>query len=128
MIFVSKDEVLRIHARALEMFGGAAGIRDEGALEAALVAAENRVWYDAADIIACAATYAYHLTMADAFVDGNKWVAAVMSEAFLVANECHIEVSDDELYDFFMTIASGDLSRDAADAWLRGRVRSVLTG
>lgn len=30
---------------------------------------------DEADVVVCAATYAYHLTQAHAFVDGNKRVA-----------------------------------------------------
>jgi hypothetical protein len=34
--------VLAIHARAIEEFGGLHGVRDAGALEAALTAVENR--------------------------------------------------------------------------------------
>jgi death on curing protein len=122
MILLAKTDVLKIHERAIETFGGSLGLRDEGALESALVAAENRVWYEGADAIACAATYAYHLTMAHAFVDGNKRVAAASAEAFLVANDLHVEASDDDLYELFMGIASGDLSRDGVESWLRTHV------
>jgi death-on-curing protein len=68
--------VLAIHARAIEEFGGLHGVCDAGALEAALTAVENRAYYEYATLIACAATYAYHLTQAHAFLDGNKRVAA----------------------------------------------------
>jgi death-on-curing protein len=54
--------VLAIHARAIAEFGGVHGVRDEGALEAALTAAENRAYYEQAPLTMCAATYAYHLT------------------------------------------------------------------
>ena len=37
-----------------------------------MVAAENRPWYEGADLAACAAACAYHLTQAHAFVEGNK--------------------------------------------------------
>jgi death-on-curing protein len=53
--------VLAIHARAITEFGGVHGVRDEGALEAALTAAEYRTYYEQALLTICAATYAYHL-------------------------------------------------------------------
>ena len=123
MIHFRKLEILEIHERAIREFGGSPGLRDEGALESAIVAAENRLWYEQADVIACAATYAYHLTMAHAFVDGNKRVAAATTRAFLLVNDVHVEASEDALYDLFLGIAAGDLDREAVDNWLRVRGR-----
>ena len=113
-----------MHDRAIREFGGSGGIRDEGALESAIVAAEDRHWYEQADVIACAATYAYHLTMAHAFVDGNKRVAAAAARTFLLVNDVKIEASEDDLYDLFMGIAAGEIGRDDVDSWLRTRERS----
>lgn len=45
-----------------------------------MAAAENRAHYEDADISVCAATYAYHIAQAHAFLDGNKRVAAAASE------------------------------------------------
>ncbi len=106
MILLTKFEVLALHRRSLEGFGGSDGIRDEGAFESALVAVENRIIYDQIDVLACAATYAYHLTMAHAFVDGNKRVAAATMRVFLFANEVELQTTEDELYDLFIGIAS----------------------
>lgn len=69
MRFPDKLDVLTIHARLIAETGGSVGLRDEGMLESALAAAENRYKYEDADPVACAATYAYHLTQAHAFVD-----------------------------------------------------------
>ena len=44
MLFLRTHEVLALHARAIEEFGGLHGVRDAGALEAALTAAENRAF------------------------------------------------------------------------------------
>jgi death on curing protein len=121
MILLRKAEVLAMHRRSLEEFGGAPGIRDEGAFESALVAVENRLAYEQADVLACAATYAYHLTMAHAFVDGNKRVAAASMRVFLLVNEAEIAATEDELYDLFIAIASGEKRRDAIEEWLRAR-------
>ena len=36
MIFLSREEVLRIHELLLELYGGASGLRDPGLLDSAL--------------------------------------------------------------------------------------------
>jgi death-on-curing protein len=86
MRFPDKLDVLTIHARLIEETGGSGGLRDQGSLESALAAAENRYNYEKADLITCAATYAFHLTQAHAFVDGNKRIAAAITETFLEDN------------------------------------------
>jgi hypothetical protein len=45
-VFLRQEEVLKIHTRMIELFGGRPGIRDEGALASALLAAENRRHYE----------------------------------------------------------------------------------
>lgn len=72
MKFSDKLDVLTAHARLIAVTGGSVGLRDEGLLESALAAAENRHGYEDADLATCTATYAYHLTQAHAFIDGNK--------------------------------------------------------
>ena len=121
MILLRKIEVLEMHRRSLEAFGGSPGLRDEGALESALVSVENRVAYEDVDVLACAATYAYHLTMAHAFVDGNKRVGAAAMLVVLFVNDVEIRATEDELYDLFIAIASGEKRREAVEEWLRTR-------
>jgi death on curing protein len=122
MIFLTKTDILEIHRRAIDEFGGSHGVLNAGALESALVSAENRQWYEDADLVGCAASYAFHLTRAHAFIDGNKRVAAAATEVFVLINDAEIDASEDQLFDFFMDIASGDISRDAAEQWLRARI------
>ncbi len=122
--FLRKATVLQIHRRAIESFGGFPGLRDEGALESALLAAENRYFYEGVSLAECAAAYAYHLCQAHAFVDGNKRVAAIAAEAFLRLNGAILAAINDELINLFLAIASGKLSRSAIDQFFRERVRS----
>jgi len=119
LIFLHKGDAIALHARGIELFGGSSGIRDEGALESALVAAENRFYYEQTDEIGCAAAYAYHLTKAHAFIDGNKRVAAVVTETFLKVNGVVLRASDDELVDLYLSIADGTFSRDQVEQNLR---------
>jgi death-on-curing protein len=115
MIFLRRQEVLTIHKQLIEEFGGAHGLRDEGALDSALAAAENRAYYEKADLATCAATYAYHLTQAHAFIDGNKRIAAAISEGFLELNEAHLAATNDQVVELFLSIAGGELSRDEVE-------------
>jgi death-on-curing protein len=122
VILLTKSEVLALHHRLIDEFGGSHGLLDEGALESALIAVENRRHYEDADLVACAATYPWHLAQAHAFLDGNKRVAAAVTEAFLVANGAALHASDDELFVFYMGIAASERTREKAERWLRRRV------
>ena len=122
MKFPDKLDVLTAHARLIAETGGSVGLRDEGLLESALAAAENRHGYEAADLVTCAATYAYHLTQAHAFIDGNKRVAAAVTETFLESNGSQLAMTDAELVRLFLDIAAGLLSRDEVERLFRARI------
>ena len=119
MKFLNKRRIVIGQAKLIDRFGGSHGIRDEGILDSALLAAENRYHYESADLVACAATYAYHLTQAHAFIDGNKRIAAFAMESFLRLNKHKLGASDEKMIEFFLAIASGELSRDAVEAQIR---------
>ena len=123
MKFPDKLDGLAVHASLISETGGSAGLRDEGLLESALAAAENRHYYEAADLVTCAATYAYHLTQAHAFIDGNKRIAAAITETFLETNGGQLMMTNEEVVQLFLEIASGVLNRDEVERWLRGKVR-----
>ena len=123
MIFLNKSEIIQIQKRAIDEFGGLHGIRDEGALESAIVAVENRHHYEKADLVACAATYGYHIAKAHAFIDGNKRAAAAATETFLLVNDARLEVTNSRFANLFIGLASGKISRDDAEALLRSWVR-----
>jgi death on curing protein len=122
LIFLHKQEVIEIQNRLIGEFGGSHGLRDEGALESALGAVENRAFYEKADLAVCAATYAYHLTQAHAFIDGNKRVAAAVAEIFVELNGKQLEATNDEVVTLFLRIAAGELSRDEVEDFFGQRV------
>ena len=119
MIFPDKLDVLTIHTRLIAETGGTQGLRDEALLESALTAAKNRRHYETADVVSCAATYAYHLTQTHAFLDGNKRVAAAITEAFLETNGFELTMPNEEIVALFLAIASHRLSREQIEQLLR---------
>jgi death on curing protein len=122
LVFLRKQEVVDIHSRLIEEFGGSPGLRDEGTLESALGAVENRAFYEKADLAVCAATYAYHLAQAHAFIDGNKRVAAAVAEVFIELNGGQLEATNDEVVTLFLKIAAGERSRDEVEDFFNQRV------
>src|SRR5438270_13654514 len=115
MLFLHKDEVLEIHRNLLEQFGGLPGLRDEGLLDSALLAAVNRRHYEGADLTACAATYAFHLTRNHPFADGNKRAGAAVAEVFLRLNGAQLSANNDAIVVLFLGIAAGTLSREEVE-------------
>lgn len=106
------DDVLEYHSWLIEKYGGTHGLRDRGALESALAAPLNRYHYKHVDLVVCAATYAYHLSQAHAFLDGNKRIAAAITELFLNVNGLHLRASDQDMIELFLRIAAGECNRD----------------
>ena len=123
MTFPEKLDVLTVHATLIAQTGGKSGLRDEALFESALAAAENRYRYEAADAVSCAAAYAYHLTQAHAFFDGNKRVGAAITEAFLETNSFELAMTNEEVVDLFLAIASSKLNRDEVEQRLRANVK-----
>lgn len=121
-VFLRQEEVLKIHAKVIELSGGSEGIRDAGALSSALIAVENRQHYENADLASCAATYAYHLTQAHAFVDGNKRVGAAVAEIFLEINGAHLLANNDQIVDLFLGVAAGELLREEIEELFRSLI------
>src|ERR1041384_365981 len=124
MIFPEKLDVLTVHATLIAETGGTGGLRDEALLESALPAAENRYHYEAADVVSCAAAYAYHLTQSHAFFDGNKRVGAAITEAFLETNGYELTMTNEEIVVLFLAIAASELSREQVEQQLRHQVRA----
>lgn len=112
IIFPQKFEILKLQEELIERFGGIHGIRDAGGFESALTAAENRFNYETDDLATLAATYAFHLSQAHAFLDGNKRIAAAVTGIFLRMNGAKLNAPNEEIIELFLAIAAGELSRD----------------
>ncbi len=81
-------EVLAIHEALLEAYGGARGVRDPGAIEAALFRPQSGYYHD---IVAEAAALLESLLINYPFVDGNKRTAFAVCHVFLEINGFTLE-------------------------------------
>jgi len=117
--FLSIDHLLRLHETGIAEFGGIPGIRDLAILESTAQAPCNYEYYGDADVVGCAAAYAYHIAQNHPFLDGNKRTAAYACEHFLLSNDAELVASEDDLYQMYIDIASGKLDRDEVEVTLR---------
>jgi death-on-curing protein len=82
-------------------------------------------YYENAGLATCAATYAYHLTQAHVFIDGNKRIATATAELFLSINDARLELTNNELVDLFLGIAASQITRDEVERIFAQRVVMV---
>ncbi|WP_296639251.1 type II toxin-antitoxin system death-on-curing family toxin [Roseinatronobacter sp.] len=85
-VWVPLAAIIAIHDRQIARHGGAAGLRDRALLEAGCARAMNRAAYSDATQAQIAAAYAFGISKAHAFVDGNKRTAFVTALTFLRLN------------------------------------------
>lgn len=108
---MSKTLALTIHRQQIERFGGTQGIRDEALLESALGAA-RQIWHYSGDIFQTAAQYCYSLANNHPFLDGNKRAPAACMLVFLAANRKQPAMDNPQLYEWVISVATRQLSRD----------------
>jgi death-on-curing protein len=121
MRYLGLSEVVERHRRLLEQTGGAAGIRDLGALESAL--AQPKMALAGLDLHPTladkAAALCFSLVGNHPFVDGNKRVGHAATETFLVLNGAEIDAHLDEQERVMLDLAAGRIDRGQLADWLR---------
>lgn len=122
-VWLSRQLIEALHADQVREHGGQLGLRDAALLESAL-ARPQHVWsYDPdADFATFAAEYAFGLARNHPFLDGNKRIAFVAANVFLILNGFEIEAPEPEVVDAMVQIAAGKASRDDFAEWIRTRV------
>ena len=121
-VYLTLAEVVAIHGLLLERHGGASGLRDPGALEAALFRPQTGYYRD---VIEEAAALFESLIANHAFVDGNKRVAFAVTDVFLRLNGFTLEVSSDEAFTLLTELFTRGAPRfEDVEPWLRQLAKS----
>ena len=124
MRYLTVNEVVEIHQRIIQRFGGLAGLRDLGALEATI--AQPRMTFSGEElyptIVEKAAALGFSIVQNHPFVDGNKRAGHAAMETFLLLNRFEIEAPVDEQEKIILKVASGELGRQGLADWLGTRI------
>lgn len=102
--YLTVAEVYHMQHRLIELFGGLHGVRDAGAIEAAVFRPQNG-YYNSVEEEAAALMES--LGMNHGFIDGNKRIAFTAADVFLRRNGFYLEISADEAHQFI----EGSLAR-----------------
>lgn len=107
---IAKGTALAIHDAAIARFGGAAGLRDDGLLDAAL--AQPWQTFGGEDLYPAveekAAPLAYEVISQHLFVDGNKRTAAALMRALLVGNGLASKPRWQDWFDIIFAVGPGE--------------------
>ena len=95
--YLTVAEVYQMQHRLIDMFGGLHGVRDKGAVEAAVFRPQTG-YYNSLEEEAAALMES--LGNNHGFLDGNKRIAFTAADVFLRRNGFYIEVEGAAAYDF----------------------------
>ena len=102
----------------MQRYGGVLGLRDPGALEAALFRPQTG-YYE--DIVAQAAALLESLAINHPFLDGNKRVAFAAADVFLRINGWRLYRAPMQIHDeLIQMFESGTFDFAHLEPWLRG--------
>lgn len=119
-LFLSEEDIRVLHTDQIRQFGGRAGLRDETLLQSAVGPAQHVFLYRAdATLFDLAATYAYHLSMNQSFMDGDKRTGLAAAISFLRINGYDVETAQENLFAWMIDLHSGPAARDALATHLR---------
>jgi death-on-curing protein len=86
-------------------------VRDRGLVESALASARNTYLYGSGDLFDIAASYAFHISEAQAYLDGNKRTAVAAALTFLKGNSVALHLDDTLIYDAMIAIAEKRMTK-----------------
>lgn len=124
MIWLTKEQLIKLHSELIKETGGTDGLRDSGMLESALAAPFQT--YDSISlfpsVIKKAVRLACGLTQNHPFVDGNKRIGAHALLVVLALNGTKLNFTQEEFSDIFLQLASGAASFDGLYEWVKSHL------
>lgn len=120
-LFLTLDEVVRIHVDMIERYGGGTGVRDAGLLESAVSMPRSmfggRYLHD--DLFQMAAAYLFHIVANHPFIDGNKRTGAASAIIFLLINDVDLRSDEKGLEEITLSVAKGKSKKEDVAEFFR---------
>lgn len=118
---ITIEQVLRLHEKSIEVYGGAHGIRDNGLLESAV--ARPYQTFDGADlytdIFRKAAAIMESIIVNHPFIDGNKRTGFLTMFAMLRLNNYKLSATETEAYDVSIKVSTGKIEFEDLVSWIK---------
>ena len=118
---ITVELVCEAQRKLIDMHGGTHGILNKSSIESAISNVyqtfDSKELYP--EIEDKAAFICFSLIKNHAFVDGNKRIGISILQTFLQINNYHLDVSDDDLIDLGMGIASSKYEISYIKEWIK---------
>ena len=122
--YLTVAEVYRMQYRLIEMFGGLQGVRDKGAVEAAVFRPQTG-YYNSVEEEAAALMES--LGNNHGFLDGNKRIAFTAADVFLRRNGSYLEVGAAEGQAFIEgSMERGEFRFAQILEWIRQHIKRLV--
>lgn len=124
-------QVLILHERMIQKYGGSSGVRDMGMLESAVgrpfATFGGEDLYP--DVFMKAGAFIQSIVKNHPFIDGNKRTAFSGTAAFLLTNRVFISANTDQVVKFMLKVANENISVDEIAVWLKRRtkIKNIVT-
>lgn len=118
---ISVKQAIEIHEVVVKEYGGAKGIRDLRLLESALARPFQTFGSEDLypDLFTKSAAIGESIIINHPFIDGNKRTGYVLMESILRFGNIRINASNDDLYNFVISISTGEKKFEEIVQWLR---------
>lgn len=120
-------QVLILHERMIQKFGGSSGVRDMGMLESAV--GRPFATFGGEDlypnILMKAGAFIQSIVKNHPFIDGNKRTAFTGAITFLLTNGTFVSADTNQVVKFMLRVANENISVDEIAGWLKKRTKNV---
>jgi death on curing protein len=119
-VYLTVAEVIAIHHHQIEEYGGSHGLRDQGALEAAVFRPQTGYYNDLSEE---AAALFESLVNNHAFLDGNKRVGFAAMHTFLLMNGFDLNLTSLAAFEFMIkSMEDGKFRFVLIHEWIAGHI------
>jgi death-on-curing protein len=126
-IFLTLEQVLVIHEDQVVRYGGTSGLRDLTLLESAIFRPQSSFGGEDlySTVFVKAAALAHSLILNHPFIDGNKRTGVVSSLVFLEINGYSLDVTQDQLVEMALKIATKVFDIEEIADWIKRNSKKV---
>ncbi|MEO8885065.1 MAG: type II toxin-antitoxin system death-on-curing family toxin [Mucilaginibacter sp.] len=126
---IDLNTALAIHEKSIKFYGGGNGLRDKGALLAALARPYQTFGQQELYLLPTekAAAIFESLIINHPFIDGNKRTAYILLRATLSIYNLDIVAFEDEKYKMTIAASSGEIRFEEIKLWIENHLVSITT-
>ncbi|MFX1254339.1 MAG: type II toxin-antitoxin system death-on-curing family toxin [Promethearchaeota archaeon] len=120
MTYITKEQAIEIYKSLIETTGGEYGINDD--LLTLCLDIPSQIYFGHEvhlTILDKAAAYLYYFVTLHPFTDGNKRFGYVVTRIFLLVNGYDFNCSQEERYNFVMSIAQNQETLESVKLWIK---------